>query len=246
MRAVHPPTCPYPECHGKKFSQQKGLKAHLKIHEGQDLDGCLDGGQDVADDGEPEMKRKRGGDHGRNWACDFEGCTKDFKSVFPSSECRFHKLTIKQKKALTTHYGVSHLHKRDFVCPRERCGKSYGYKHLLQRHVAQAHRAAESSDHFSDPEEDDAKGVQMDIDRITGRSYLERNSKIKRALRCPHPNLPQPFISNRDSPLSVVDPADACEHVFGRAYDLRRHLLSIHGLTVEKVVMDAWAEEQRK
>jgi hypothetical protein len=39
----HPPTCPYPECQGKSFSQQKGLKVHLKIHEGREVDGRLDG-----------------------------------------------------------------------------------------------------------------------------------------------------------------------------------------------------------
>ena len=93
MRAAHPPTCPYPECRGKTFGQQKGLKAHLKIHEGRDLDGRLDGGEDAASGGEPATKKKRGGDHGRDWACDFEGCTKDFKSVFPSSGFWTHWLT---------------------------------------------------------------------------------------------------------------------------------------------------------
>lgn len=59
----------------------------MKIHEGRDLDGRLDGGEDVTNDDQPAMKRKRGGDYGRDWVCDFEGCTKDFKSVFPSSKC---------------------------------------------------------------------------------------------------------------------------------------------------------------
>jgi general transcription factor IIIA len=83
MRTTHPPACPFPECNGKTFSQQKGLKVHLKIHEGRDLDARLDDGED-ANDGEPGMKKKRGGDYGRVWICDFEGCTKDFRSVFPS------------------------------------------------------------------------------------------------------------------------------------------------------------------
>lgn len=93
MRTAHPPTCPYPECHGKKFSQQKGLKAHLKTHEGRDLDGRLDG-EDGANHGEPAMKKNRGGDHGRDWACEFEGCTKDFRSVSVSSKHRVHQLMI--------------------------------------------------------------------------------------------------------------------------------------------------------
>ena len=85
MRTAHPPTCPYAECQGKSFGQQKGLKAHLKIHEGQDVDDCLDGEQDAVNDDEPAVKKRRGGNHGRDWVCDFEGCTKDFKSVFPLS-----------------------------------------------------------------------------------------------------------------------------------------------------------------
>ena len=83
MRTAHPPTCPYPECNGKSFSQQKGLKEHLKIHEGRAVDGRSDLGEDRVNDDEPMVKRRRGGEHGRDWVCDFEGCTKDFKSVFP-------------------------------------------------------------------------------------------------------------------------------------------------------------------
>lgn len=81
----------------------------------------------------------------------------------------------------------------------------------------------------------------MDIDGITGRSYLERNTKIRNALRCPHPHVPSAFVSGRDSESSISDSVVPCEHVFGRAYDLRRHLLSEHGLAVEKRVVDAWA-----
>ena len=107
-------------------------------------------------------------------------------------------------------------------------------------------RPTEPSDSSNDPEDDNAKGVQMGIEEITGKSYLERNSRIKRALRCPHPHFPSSFISGLDSGLSVIDPVLPCEHVFGRAYDLRRHLLSEHGLAVEKDIVDAWAEGQRK
>lgn len=244
MRAAHPPTCPYPECQGKSFSQQKGLKAHLKIHEGREVDDRLDGEDDGVNDDEPVVKKRRGGEHGRNWACDFEGCTKDFKSVLASSKFSSRLLIIahiEQKKALTTHYNVSHLHKRDFECTQEGCGKSYGYKHLLQRHVTQAHRSTESSDCSGNPEDDSPKGVRMDIDGITGRSYLERNAKIRRALRCPYPHLPSTFMPSRDSGLPVLDSVVPCEHVFGRAYDLRRHLLSEHGLAVEKGAVDGWA-----
>jgi general transcription factor IIIA len=153
---------------------------------------------------------------------------------------------ITQKKALTTHYNVLHLQKRDFACPHEGCGKSYGYKHLLRRHLVQGHRPAESSDCSSESEVGNAEGVKMTVNGITGRSYLERNSKIKRPLHCPHPNLPSQFTFDRGPELTVLDSMIPCEYVFGRAYDLRRHLLSEHGLAVEKWVVDAWAEERRK
>lgn len=94
MRIAHPHTCPHPECRGRSFSQQKGLKAHLKIHEGREADGRLDGEEDAVNDDEPAVKKRRGGEHGRDWICDFEGCTKDFKSVFSASQFRFCSLII--------------------------------------------------------------------------------------------------------------------------------------------------------
>jgi len=130
------------------------------------------------------------------------------------------------------------------VCPHEDCGKSYGYRHLLQRHIAHAHQPAEQSDRSSDAEDDSTKDVQVDIEGITGKSYLARNARIRRALRCPHPDLPPAFVPGQDSELSALDSVLPCEHVFGRAYDLRRHLLSEHNLTVEKGIVDAWAEDR--
>ena len=36
-----------------------------------------------------------------------------------------------------------------------------------------------------------------------------------------------------------------CEYVFGRAYDLRRHLRAVHGVSLDKDVVDAWARKER-
>lgn len=43
-----------------------------------EIDAAID-----ADDGDGERPRKkrRGGDVGRDWKCDVDGCTKEFKSV---------------------------------------------------------------------------------------------------------------------------------------------------------------------
>ena len=103
MRATHPPTCPYTECQGKSFGHQKGLKAHLKVHEGRDVDRRLDGEGGATDYDEPVTKRRKGGDRGRDWVCDFGGCMKDFKSVFSLPPTLFllpHILDLNRKKLL--------------------------------------------------------------------------------------------------------------------------------------------------
>ncbi|SRR5258708_4812705 len=82
IRTTHPPTCPRDECSGRIFSSHKGLRTHLKLHEQRhfenELDEHEDGGSE--EDG-PPRKRRRGGEVGRDWKCEVEGCTKDFKSV---------------------------------------------------------------------------------------------------------------------------------------------------------------------
>lgn len=84
MRTVHPPTCPHPECNGKTFTAQKGLRAHMKIHEQRNVEAELQAALAEntldSDSGLPK-KRRRGGEVGRDWVCDVLGCDKDFKSV---------------------------------------------------------------------------------------------------------------------------------------------------------------------
>lgn len=88
LRTAHPPTCVHPTCHGKTFSSQKGLRAHQKIHEEREVEVELElqrGVESDDEDGDGEesrpRKRRRGGEMGRDWKCDVEGCGKDFKSV---------------------------------------------------------------------------------------------------------------------------------------------------------------------
>ena len=45
--------------------------------------------------------------------------------------------------------------------------------------------------------------------------------------------------------VEAVDASDPCEYVFHRAYDLRRHLLSVHKLRVHKPVLEEWARAIR-
>lgn len=82
MRLAHPPTCPRASCDGKTFASPHGLRAHLKIHAQRDLEADMHITADSSDEeGDRPQKRRRGGELGRDWICEVEGCGKDFKSV---------------------------------------------------------------------------------------------------------------------------------------------------------------------
>ncbi|KAJ3524427.1 hypothetical protein NM688_g8565 [Phlebia brevispora] len=237
-RTAHPPTCPYAECNGKVFGAQKGLRAHLKVHEQREVEkGLRIDESDVEDDpDEPPRKRRRGGIVGRDWICNVEGCRKDFKS----------------KKALTNHCNVNHLGRRDFVCPYDDCRRAFGYKHLLQRHLAKLHgSSSDASDDSSSgddemPQEHAATStVALAIDDVTGKSYSAHSKKLiarTDVLRCPHPNM-QGLLAEVQPP---VGSSKGCEYVFSRAYDLRRHLQSAHNTILEKPVVDQWVKVAKR
>jgi hypothetical protein len=64
-------------------------------------------------------------------------------------------------------------------------------------------------------------------------------------LRCPHPAMEGlPSTPSGKSHNLWVDTA-ACEYVFGRAYDLRRHLRAVHGVDLDKEAVDGWARKIR-
>ncbi|RPD63072.1 hypothetical protein L227DRAFT_473071, partial [Lentinus tigrinus ALCF2SS1-6] len=229
-RTAHPPTCPYSSCNGKTFTQQKGLRAHLKIHAQRDQEADMDDailGSGSENEDERPRKRRRGGEVGRDWVCEVDRCGKDFKS----------------KKALNTHHNIAHLGRRDFICPHEHCKRAFGYKHLLQRHLAKLHAPVElvPDDHDSGNEGDTADTDHdvddgVDIDFLTGKAYaIQAREAVKQAvkLQCPFPHLP-PFLSGEEGSMpSSSKRGPSCHYVFSRAYDLRRHLQAEHGITVE-------------
>jgi hypothetical protein len=99
IRTTHPPACPHEECSERTFSSQKGLRAHLKLHEQRALEDVLSEHKDgSSDEDAPPQKRRRGGEVGRDWKCEVEGCTKDFKSVRSSA---FSVKTILKNDILT-------------------------------------------------------------------------------------------------------------------------------------------------
>jgi hypothetical protein len=80
--------CPHDVCEKRILSSQKGLRAHLKLHEQRVLEDILSEHEDgSSEEDAPPRKRRRGGEVGRDWKCEVEGCTKDFKSVCFAYAC---------------------------------------------------------------------------------------------------------------------------------------------------------------
>ncbi|KAF8160859.1 hypothetical protein B0H34DRAFT_765950 [Crassisporium funariophilum] len=242
IRTAHPPACFHQLCIGRTFTTQANLRAHMKLHEQHEVEATLEVAADPdPDDEEPSRKRRRGGDIGRDWECKVAGCEKDFKS----------------KKALATHTNVTHLGMRDFICQHIDCGRTFGYKHLLQRHLAKYHApelsGSESSDDSSSSEEaHDSRIPVSSIDAITGQAYAERADNILKSAKglcCPFPHLQalqgeQPPDDSINSPNTGA--TQTCTYVFSRAYDLRRHLASFHDVVVRKISVDEWVSRQKR
>ena len=160
-----------------------------------------------------------------------------------------------QKKALNTHNKVTHLGRRDFVCPHHSCKRAFGYKHLLQRHLGKLHksntdtsRRDQSGDAETSTGDDASKPTRpercLDIEEITGKAYADRAQQklsLPRALRCPFPDLHGLTTTTEDRDHC----GKRCEYVFTRAYDLRRHLRSEHGEDFDKDRVDTWVKSAR-
>ena len=212
------------------------LKGHLKVHADPEIE---DGPEKlVEEDGRP-LKRRRGGEVGRDWACEVEGCTKAFKSV---STLRPEHLLLadvwQQKKALATHHNITHLGRRDFVCPVPERGQTFGYKQLLQRHTARVHISAESSDAKDATSSSENEEPARSIGWLTGKDYNSTSAhhNTRRAL------LPCPWPNGFESEESIGQ----CSYLFNRAYDLRRHLKTDHSLELTKDEVDHWARDWRR
>jgi general transcription factor IIIA len=144
----------------------------------------------------------------------------------------------------------------------EGCGRAFGYKHILQRHQARTHvnDRAEGEGDDEGAQHADADGESSEIERpqqkkrktlhelfpgsstideITGVAYAERASGKRAQLKCPYPEM--------EGLLSAMpDDGGPCEYVFGRAYDLRRHLRAVHSVELDKDVLDRWAMTHRR
>lgn len=248
IRERHPPTCPHPECKGRTFSSHKGLKGHLKVHEQKEIEDVL---EKAMAEGERPKKRRRGGEVGRDWICEVDGCLKTFKSVsgYHRGLAWIRIYQHLQKKALVTHHNITHLGRRDHVCSYPACGETFGYKHLLQRHTSKAHATSNISFKATPVSSGDDGEPSPTIGWITGTNYTSPSAhrNTRRALvSCPWPDGFGPGDLNLDEPARAQADIEHCAFVFSRAYDLRRHLRADHGLEFTKDEMDNWVRNWRE
>ena len=257
MKKSHPPTCPHSSCEGKTFSNAGNLRVHLKLHEQRQAEAALQPASE-ADYETPVTKKRRGGEYGRDWKCQINDCGKDYKSVnlilfrFTLSM----RIVIKQLKALQIHTSVEHQGRRDFSCTHDDCTRAFGHKHLLRRHVAEAHPSKRSTPRSTSSEDEEAQAHDSEddfsIDLITGNLYAkqaEANLKTATVLRCPYPELdgladPDDPEVQKSTAGSSVPPI--CVYVFSRGYDLRRHLGAIHNVVVSKELVDKWVIKKKQ
>ncbi len=143
---------------------------------------------------------------------------------------------------------MNHLGRRDFVCPRDDCKRAFGYKHLLQRHLARLHAgSSEDSDSNNDIQDRQPTSApaRLGIDDITGKNYSVRSKQMMtmaKVLCCPHPDLRGLITEARP----LAGGSKRCEYVFSRAYDFRRHLQSEHSIVIEKDIVDRWVQMAKK
>lgn len=152
MREAHPPTCPYPCCNGKTFKNKNNLKLHLRRHEEKEAEALAD----RADTAEAAQDGDAGNVHDgydcsglRSFRCDWRPVGDDDERA-ASAPCA---KTFKSLHAMKTHIRVAHLKERPFACL---CGKSYGHRHLLQRHAAKCTQSASVQQEANESDGEDA------------------------------------------------------------------------------------------
>jgi hypothetical protein len=93
------------------------------------------------------------------------------------------------------------------------------------------------------------------ISELTGKSYKSRHvagvngrtGRQKKVFNCPWPYHTFPVekvdegMGEEEAEAVAVGSPHQCKYVFHRVYDLRRHLLSVHKLQVDKAVLGEWA-----
>ena len=140
---------------------------------------------------------------------------------------------------------VSHEGSRKFPCTVSDCALSFGYKHVMQRHV-ERHHSSRQDEASTAPALESSQALGQTISLLTGQDYLQvsSKSKLQRVIACPWPDA-----FGAENATQAIGPAFAssrCAFMFSRAYDLRRHLRSTHGLEVEAEDVNSWVVERKR
>lgn len=171
-----------------------------------------------------------------------------------------HLLPALQKKALETHIDTAHYALRPWVCPHATtgsCDKAYGHRHLLVRHLAKKHPGTVLGENPPPPPPPGQPPAdELAAERRTGdtlRGLLTGMAFIRRPIPCPFAYGAETAellaTLGLDAPpgAHVDDDNAECEYRCSRAYDLRRHLGTVHGVVVgddeAREVADALREE---
>lgn len=127
-----------------------------------------------------------------------------------------------QDQTMQTHHKIVHRRQLDFFCSNSGCGKRFGYKRNLKSHLRTCMPKPLATVPVTDQLGQSSSTTSL-IDQLTGTSYLGESQKTRRVLPCPWPSMAD----------TVQSPRQSCAHVFGRMYDLRRHLKSGHGIEMD-------------
>jgi hypothetical protein len=154
-------------------------------------------------------------------------------------------------------------------CTREFGYKHLLKRHIERDHVVESESEEEEESGKLEEEARDEGGETVEqgwsIDFITGAAYARAHEdapNVKPKVKCPHPSMegfPNPSSCHHSVvgegsaqvgdcvPACVNEGRDVeglgesrCKFIFSRAYDLRRHLGSVHGMEYEKEVVDRW------
>ncbi|KAF7298019.1 Glucoamylase [Mycena chlorophos] len=242
-RTVHPPTCTHASCNGRIFSSQHHLRNHLKLHEQQEAEAAFDAGLPSDSEDRPRKKR-RGGEFGRDWKCEMEDCGKDFKSV--------RRIHAKRRSTRTSKSPISgdETSCAHTTTARSRSGINTSSGGTLPRNTLLPPNRLDSDDDEDEfPSSPVPAAPQLDIATITGDAYAQ-NARQKLAaavaLRCPFPDLHGFGEIPPELECAGATSSRPCEYVFSRAYDLRRHLQSTHGVILEKDVVQNWVRRAKE
>lgn len=124
-------------------------------------------------------------------------------------------------------------------------------RHLERHHHPQDNESTPPQAASTDQKKATEKGQIIDL--ITGQDYdgssrsLKASAAQPRAINCPWPNafeFRKPSDKQHSFPLTETQAK--CAFKFSRAYDLRRHLHSAHGMDVNADEVSAWVLERKR